>query len=73
MLLLLDWITTVSFWLLLALVLYLLYDRFIKMCYLRWLYGNRNVAFMSTIPKPFIGDMWDFVKRISKEPDRPHM
>ena len=71
--LLLEWIITVSVWLLKALGLYLLYERFIKMCYLRWLYGNRGVAFMSTIPIPFIGDLLGFVMRMFKEPDRPHM
>ena len=71
--LLINWVIHVTGWLLSALGLYLLYERFIKMCYLRWLYGNRGVAFMSTIPIPFIGDLLDFVNRITKEPDRPHM
>ena len=43
---------------------YLLYQRLIRMCYLRWLYGQRGVSFMSTIPIPLVGDIYELVKRI---------
>jgi cytochrome P450 len=56
-----------------VLAAYIVYDRFIKLCYLRWLYGKRGVAFMSIIPLPFVGDGLEFVKRVLAAPDRPHM
>ena len=52
---------------------YLFYNRFLKMCYLRWVYGQRGVSFMSTIPKPFIGDTLEFAIRANAQPDRPHI
>ena len=64
-------ILSVFGYLLLAVLAYLFYKRFVKMCYLRWLYGSRGVPFMSTIPRPFIGDMAELVRRIMAEPDRP--
>lgn len=56
-----------------AIALYLFYKRFLKMCYLRWRYGNRGVTFMCTVPIPFIGDCLEMVKRVTAQPNRPHM
>ena len=68
-----DEIIAILTLLLKLLAVYLLYHRFIKMCYLRWLYGKRGVTFMCTIPKPFIGDVFEFVRRIFAQPDRSHL
>ena len=68
-----DWILPALFFLLKALAAYLLYQKFIKMCYLRWLYVRRGVIFMSKIPRPFIGDIGGFVKRSTAQPDRSHL
>jgi hypothetical protein len=66
-------ITIAIFWVLLkALALYLLYKRVIKMWYLRWLYGQRGVTFLSTLPLPIVGDTAEFAKRAMAQPDRPH-
>ena len=65
-------ILTVLGYLLKAVVVYLFYKRFVKMCYLRWLYGSRGVTFMSTVPIPFIGDLQELVKRVNAHPNRPH-
>ena len=54
------------------LALYLLYDRILKQWYLRIKYGMRGATFMSTIPKPIIGDMLEFVSRVMAKPDAPH-
>ena len=53
--------------------IYLFYKRFVKMCYIRWLYGTRGVTFMSRVPIPFLGDTFEFVKRVAAEPNRPHI
>ena len=68
-----DLIQGISYFLLKALLAYLFYKRFVKMCYLRWLYGRRGVAFLCTVPKPIIGDIVPFVKRVKAAPDRPHL
>ena len=54
-----------------VLAAYIVYDRFLKLCYIRWLYGRRGVTFMSLIPRPFIGDYFEFVRRVMAQPDRP--
>ena len=67
-----DTILQALFFLLKVLAAYLVYQKFIKMCYLRWLYGRRGVTFMTTIPRPVIGDIGEFVKRTLARPDRTH-
>lgn len=67
-----DKILSCAFFLVKILAAYLFYQRFVKMCYLRWFYGKRGVKFISTIPLPFIGDILEFVKRVDAVPDRPH-
>lgn len=51
-----------------ALVVYLFYQRFLKMCYLRWFYSRQGVAFMSPFPKPFVGDALELARRIAADP-----
>lgn len=46
-----------------VLAAYLLYDRFLKLCYIRWFYGRRGMTFMTVIPRPFVGDYYEFVRR----------
>ena len=63
-----------AFWYIIkAVIAYLIYDRFLRLYYLRWLYGRRGVKFMSVVPLPFVGDALGFIKRSLAEPDRPHM
>ena len=68
-----DWILPAFIFLLKVLAAYLFYHRFLKMCYLRWLYGRRGVVFMSMIPKPFVGDTQEFVKRSFARPEHSHL
>ena len=56
-----------------ALGVYLFYKRFVKMCYLRWLYGRRGVGFMCTVPIPILGDIVGYVRRVIAVPDRSHI
>ena len=51
-----DLVFNAAIFILKVVAAYLFYSRFLKNCYLRVLYGRRGVVFMSTIPKPFIGD-----------------
>ena len=51
---------------------YLFYVKIVKVWYVRWLYRDRGITFMSTFPVPFIGDVSEFVKRVNAQPDRPH-
>ena len=62
-----------SMYLLGVLAVYLLYQRVLKMWYLKWFYGKQGVVFLSTIPIPFIGDVSEFVKRVEGEPDRAQL
>ena len=55
------------------LMAYMVYQKFLKLCYLRVLYGRRGLTFMSTIPIPFIGDTMELFKRSLEKPDRPHL
>ena len=66
-------LSTVALNLLKILAVYLLYEKFLKQVYLRVLYGQRGVTFMSKVPIPFAGDTLELVKRINEEPDRPHI
>ena len=56
-----------------VLAVYLLYQRVLKMWYLRWFYGRQGVVFLSTIPIPFVGDALEIGKRVEAEPDRAFM
>ena len=58
---------------LLVVLAYLFYVKIIKVWYVRWLYRNRGITFMSKFPVPFIGDVSEFVKRVNAQPDRPHL
>lgn len=65
-------VLSASLLLLKVLAAYLVYMRVLKMCYLRILYGLRGVAFVSNVPKPFVGDALEIARRVLEEPDRPH-
>ena len=54
-----------------VLIIYLIYDRFLKWWYLRLLYARRGVTFVSKVPTPIVGDYLEFVRRVLAEPDRP--
>ena len=56
-----------------VLAVYLLYQRVLKMWYLKWYYGKQGVVFISTLPIPFIGDVMEFVKRVYETPDRAQL
>ena len=49
---------------------YMLYTRVLHNWYMRWLYGQRGVKFLSTIPKPIIGDIVELAARAEATPDR---
>ena len=49
---------------------YMLYTRALRNLYLRWLYGKRGVKFLSTIPRPIIGDIVELAARADATPDR---
>ena len=43
---------------------YLFYMKIVKVWYERFSHRGRGITFMSTIPKPIIGDVGEFIKRV---------